>query len=128
MIDPDPSVSPPSFSPIFMMDPGPDAAGPCADGGAGSADAGDPSAVPDDGVVQGEVLESQDPEQAQPTKDKQAPETPIQSQIDEHNVAHAPYRPWCDCCAEAFGCEDGLYAGDGGSQRLILVIHVEYFF
>ena len=99
-----------------MMHPGSHAAGPCADDGVGRADAGVPTAAPVDGVVPGKVLESQELEQAQPTEVKRAPETPTQSRIDEHNETHALYRPWCDCCAEAFSREDGHYAGNAGSR------------
>ena len=128
MIEHDPSVSPPVYLPVLMMHPDQGADGPGAVEGVGPEVSGDRGAVAAEGEAREEILESQDPEQAQPTKEKRTPCTPTQSEIDEHNVTHAPYRPWCDCCAEAFGREDGHYAGDGGSERRVPVIHMDDLF
>ena len=35
-----------------------------------------------------------------------SPTMPSQKMVDEHNVCHIPYAPWCDCCVRARALDD----------------------
>ncbi len=37
-------------------------------------------------------------EEAQQPRGVRDPGQPIQAMIDEHDLTHIPYRPWCDAC------------------------------
>ena len=54
---------------------------------------------------------------------------PTDSQRDDHNIDHIPYRPWCDGCVEGFGREDAHHTSNGQPrERQVPVIHCDYMF
>ena len=73
------------------------------DEGVKSADVEDGEVVNNQGA---EDIVSQEPE-VEPLKVLPTPVLPTQSEIDEHQVDHIPYRSWCRHCGEGFGSEDG---------------------
>lgn len=48
----------------------------------------------------------EDPEEAQRPNQRVVPEAPSQAEVDEHELTHMPYRPWCRHCRAARGRED----------------------
>ena len=48
-----------------------------------------------EGAQESDELKAED---VQPRKTMQTPVLPSQSDIDEHNIDHIPYRAWCDSC------------------------------
>ena len=46
-----------------------------------------------DGAQEPDELKAED---VQPCKTKQTPILPSQSEVEEHNIDHIPYRAWCD--------------------------------
>ena len=45
-----------------------------------------------------ELIEAE--EEIEPRDSLPNPELPSQSEIDDHNIDHCPYRAWCRFCAE----------------------------
>ena len=44
--------------------------------------------------------ESDDEQDCGPKRTVPDPGAPTQSEIDEHNIDHLPYRSWCECCVK----------------------------
>ena len=52
----------------------------------------------DSDAVQGPGDDGEDQEEAQQPRAVRDPGQPTQAMIDEHDLTHIPYRPWCDTC------------------------------
>ena len=52
-----------------------------------------------------ELIEAE--EETEPRNSLPNPELPSQSEIDDHNIDHCPYRSWCPHCVEGRGSRDG---------------------
>ena len=52
----------------------------------------------DSDAVQGPGDDGEDQEEAQQPRAVRDPGQPTQAMIDEHDLTHIPYRPWCDAC------------------------------
>ena len=94
--------------------------------------AGEGSDQDGDGIVDGnvagrdeEITESQEAE-VEPLRTMQTPETPTQDEIDQHQIDHVPFRPWCRYCLEGFGREDGHFHSE--VKRDVPVVSLDYCF
>ena len=74
----------------------------------------------------GEVVESV--EEAQPVNTLPSPYMPTQSERDDHEVSHAPYRSWCEHCVFGRGVEMAHRSGDDHSERGVALIGFDYMF
>lgn len=74
----------------------------------------------------GEVVEAE--EASQPVNSLPSPDMPTQSERDEHDVTHYPYRCWCKHCVEGRGVEMGHRLGDDHSNRGVAVVGFDYMF
>ena len=67
--------------------------------------------------------------EVQPKLKIRTPDAPTASELAEHrDGGHAPYRPWCDECVEAFGREDGHFDHGRIGERRIPVVSIDYLF
>ena len=67
-----------------------------------------------------EVVEAE--EESQPVNSLPSPDMPTQSERDEHDLTHWPYRSWCKHCVEGRGIEMGHRLGDDHSNRGVAVV------
>ena len=67
-----------------------------------------------------EVVEAE--EESQPVNPLPSPDMPTQSERDEHDISHYPYRCWCEHCVEGRGIEMGHRLGDDHNSRGVAVI------
>ena len=51
---------------------------------------------------------------------------PTRSEIEEHNVTHSPFRPWCRHCAEGRGQEFGHMRRKGADPNRIPLVAFDY--
>ena len=77
------------------------------------------------GVSEGEVIEAE--EEHEIVKTQPAPYLPTQSEIDDHEIDHIPYRSWCKACVEGRGREDGHFAVEYKS-RSVPTVGFDYLF
>ena len=54
-------------------------------------------------------------------KARRAPNEPLQHEIEEHKVAHEPYRAWCSACVAGRGIGDRHSTATDGGQSLPVV-------
>ena len=71
-----------------------------------------------------EVVEAE--EEAQPVNTLPTPDMPTQSERDEHDLSHYPYRSWCTDCVEGRGIEMGHRLGDDHSSRGVAIVGFDY--
>ena len=57
-----------------------------------------------------------------------SPYMPSQSERDDHELTHAPYRSWCEHCVNGRGVEMGHRLGDDHSERGVALIAFDYMF
>ena len=85
--------------------------------GVGQDDATSPRAPGDEiiEVPEEEVLQKKAPI---------SPSMPTQAEIDQHRIAHLPYRSWCPDCVEAFGREKAHHRRE--VERLVPLLSCDY--
>ena len=71
-----------------------------------------------------EVVEAE--EESQPVNSLPSPDMPTQSEREEHDVTHHPYRSWCKHCVEGRGIEMGHRLGDDHSNRGVAIVGFDY--
>ena len=72
-----------------------------------------------------ELVEAE--EETAPRDSLPNPELPSQSEIDDHNVDHCPYRSWCPHCVEGRAREMAHKLQDPGARK-IATISFDYLF
>ena len=72
-----------------------------------------------------EAIEAE--EECQPVNSLPTPGRPSQSEIDDHNVTHVPYRSWCSHCVEGRGREMAHTSVDRG-DRSVATVAFDYLF
>ena len=72
-----------------------------------------------------ELIEAE--EEAAPRDSLPTPELPSQSEIDDHNIDHCPYRSWCRHCVEGRAREMAHRLQDQSSRR-ISTVSFDYLF
>ena len=72
-----------------------------------------------------EVVEAE--EEGQPVNSLPTPNMPTQSERDEHDLKHYPYRSWCKHCVEGRGIEMRHRVGDDHSCRGAAIVAFNYF-
>ena len=77
------------------------------------------------GIEEGEVIESE--QEHEIAKTHPSPDLPTQSEIDDHNIDHIPYRSWCRACVEGRGREQGHHSVDYTSRK-VPTIGFDYLF
>ena len=65
-------------------------------------------------------------EEAQAAKPLTQPIQPTQAMIDEHNVSHLPYRPWCPACVRGKGKSMAHRYDRDKDDSLFPVISIDY--
>ena len=80
----------------------------------------------EDELIEAQESEELKAEDVQPRRTKQTPILPSQSDIDEHNIDHIPYRAWCDSCVCGRGRGEHHSRVEGPGH--ISVISFDYFF
>ena len=83
-----------------------------------------PIAAP--GETPGEELVEAE-EEIEPRDSLPNPELPSQSEIDDHNVDHCPYRSWCRHCVEGRARELAHKLQDQSSRK-IAAVSFDYLF
>ena len=73
-----------------------------------------------------EVVEAE--EESQPVDTLPTPNMPTQSERDDHDLTHYPYRSWCKHCVEGRGVEMGHRLGGDHSNRGVAIISFDYMF
>ena len=66
-------------------------------------------------------------EECEPINSLPTPGRPSQSEVDDHNVTHVPYRSWCSHCVEGRGREMAHSSVDRG-DRSVATIAFDYLF
>ena len=74
----------------------------------------------------GEVVDAE--EESQPVNSLPSPDMPTQSERDDHDIAHHPYRSWCKHCVEGRGVEMGHRLGDEHCNRGVAIVGFDYMF
>ena len=59
-----------------------------------------------DSDVEQEESEGDDVEEGQRAVARKAPDTPSEQEVEDHNLTHIPYRPWCLACVAGQGRTD----------------------
>ena len=59
---------------------------------------------------------------------QKTPMLPTQSEIDEHNVTHVPFRSWCPFCIRGRGLSSGHFAKKEPDDQQIPTLSVDYMF
>ena len=72
-----------------------------------------------------ELVEAE--EETAPRDSLPSPELPSQSEIDDHNVDHCPYRAWCRHCVEGRAREMAHKLQDQGTRK-ISTVSFDYLF
>ena len=72
-----------------------------------------------------ELVEAE--EETAPRDSLPSPELPSQSEIDDHNVDHCPYRSWCRHCVEGRAREMAHKLQDQGTRKISTVLF-DYLF
>ena len=72
-----------------------------------------------------ELIEAE--EEVAPRDSLPSPELPSQSEIDDHNVDHCPYRSWCRHCVEGRAREMAHRLQDQSSRK-ISTVSSDYLF
>ena len=72
-----------------------------------------------------ELIEAE--EETEPRDSLPTPELPSQSEIDDHNIDHCPYRSWCPHCVEGRAREMAHRMQDPGARK-IATISFDYLF
>ena len=65
-------------------------------------------------------------EEAQAAKPLTQPIQPTQAMIDEHNVSHLPYRPWCPACVRGKGKSMAHRYDRTKEESLFPVVSIDY--
>ena len=65
-------------------------------------------------------------EEAQAAKPLTQPIQPTQAMIDEHNVSHLPYRPWCPACVRGKGKSMAHRCDRRKEESLFPVVSIDY--
>ena len=73
-----------------------------------------------------EVVEAE--EESQPVDTLPTPNMPTQSERDDHDLTHYPYRSWCKHCVEGRGVDMGHRMGGDHSSRGVAIISFDYIF
>ena len=73
-----------------------------------------------------EVVEAE--EEGQLVNSLPTPNMPTQSERDEHDLTHYPYRSWCKHCVEGRGIEMRHRVGDDHSCRGVAIVAFDYMF
>ena len=60
-------------------------------------------------------------EETEPRDSLPTPELPSQSEIDDHNVDHCPYRSWCRFCVEGGAREMAHKLQDASTRKISTV-------
>ena len=97
------------------------------DPGGGSEEEGDTEEAQPSGAAgpASEVAEDADAEEdCEETKVFPDPGMPSQSEIDEHNATHHPYRSWCEFCVKARGEGEHHTAGPVSGVPVIAFDHL----
>ena len=93
----------------------------------------DESHPPQQGEPAGEYEETEpgfevDEDEAQSAGVQKTPMLPSQSEIDEHNLTHLPFRNWCPFCIRGRGLSSGHFARRTVDEQQIPTISVDYCF
>ena len=75
-----------------------------------------------------EDAENHDVQEALPPQGQPAPYTPTQSEIDNHNLSHLPYRSWCPLCVRGKGKASPHRAHGSHHEAGVPVISIDYKF
>ena len=73
-----------------------------------------------------EVVEAE--EEAQPISTLPSPAEQTQSERDDHDLTHFPYRSWCRHCVEGRGIEMEHRSGDDHWGRSVALVCFDYMF
>ena len=73
-----------------------------------------------------EVVEAE--EEAQAVDSLPSPNMPSQSERDDHDLTHYPYRSWCEHCVEGRGLEMGHKLGHDHWNRSVAMVSFDYMF
>lgn len=63
-------------------------------------------------------------EEAQSADAQKTPMLPSQSEIDEHNITHLPFRNWCPFCIRGRGQSSGHFARKTADEQQIPMHHI----
>ena len=74
----------------------------------------------------GEFVEAE--EEPQAVDSLPSPNMPTQSERDDHDLTHYPYRCWCRHCVEGRGLRMGHRLGSDHSSRGVAIVGFDYMF
>ena len=57
-----------------------------------------------------------------------APKAPSQSEIDEHNTTHCPYRSWCRWCVSGQAVTKGHFRKGESEENSIPTVSMDYMY
>ena len=69
-----------------------------------------------------------DEEEAHTVGVQRTPMLPSQSEIDEHNLTHLPFRDWCPFCIRGRGLSSGHFARKTPEESQVPTISIDYCF